>query len=625
MAQFHLLQPLWLLILPLLVGLSYIVCAQSRSAKHWSTVCDPELLPLLVVEQRSRQWGRFVLLSIVSVMLGVALAQPVWQQQPQPAYQQEDALVIALDLSASMAAQDLKPSRLERARFKIRDLLSKQRDGQVALLVYAADAFVVTPLTQDAATIDAQLAAMSPDIMPRQGSRADRALQLAENLLQQAGIQAANILLVTDEIHPAQVAAESVRLKQAGHQVSLLGVGTAQGANIPTASGVLMHNGTAVVAKLAMSDLQEVASLGGGLAVLISPSDADLDYLMNGFLRGGDVVAAPSQIVDEWVAEGPWLVLLALPFLLPLFRRGALSLLLPAIFVGALTSSHSVHANETSWWQTADQRGAAALNEGDSERAAVLFTNSRWKQIAEARNGDLVSALEALPKPESADDWYNRGNLLAQSGALEEALSAYDQTLEIAPEMADAKHNRAQVKQLLDEQTRAENSSQPNQEQGDQAQSDSSENNNAQNSDDQNGETQGSEPQAGESDPAESDASDAAAQSQSNEQQRGREQDSSTPTGTEESQASASDQAQEGKDQQQLQEAFKQALDERQAQGEEAAAVESQTAAAPPSEAEQARQQLLNRIEDDPAGLWRRKFRYQYQRDAAAEQENKPW
>ncbi|WP_169051572.1 VWA domain-containing protein [Neptunomonas sp. XY-337] len=623
MAQFHLLQPLWLLIIPLLVGLSYIVCAQSRSAKHWSMVCDPELLPLLVVEQRSRQWARFVLLSIVSVLLGVALAQPVWQQQPQPAYQQEDALVIALDLSASMAAQDLKPSRLERARFKIRDLLAKQRDGQVALLVYAADAFVVTPLTQDAATIDAQLAAMSPDIMPRQGSRADRALQLAENLLQQAGIQAANILLVTDEIHPAQVAAESVRLKQTGHQVSLLGVGTEQGANIPTASGVLMHNGTAVVAKLAMSNLQEVASLGGGRAVLISPSDADLDYLMSGFLRGGDVVAAPSQVLDEWVAEGPWLVLLALPFLLPLFRRGALNLLLPAIFVGALTSSHSVHANETSWWQTADQRGAAALSEGDAARAAALFTDPRWKQIAEAHNGDLAAALEALPHPESADDWYNRGNLLAQSGALEEALSAYDQTLEIAPEMADAKHNRAQVKQLLEEQTRAENGSQPNQEQGDQAQSDSSENSDAQNSDDQNGETQGNESQAGESNQAESDANNAAEQSQSNEQQGG--QDNSTPAGTEEPQASAGDQAQEGKDQQQLQEAFKQALDERQAQGEDATAVESTAATAPPSEAEQARQQLLNRIEDDPAGLWRRKFRYQYQRDAAAEQESKPW
>ncbi|MGB0468883.1 MAG: VWA domain-containing protein, partial [Pontibacterium sp.] len=166
MADFHFLQPLGGLLLPVLLALSYWCLKGRNTRQHWSEVCDPELLPLLVKDGHSRSRPMVPALAImVSLLLTIAVAQPVWEKQPRPAFKQGGAVVIAWDLSASMNATDLKPSRLARSRFKIEDLLGKLADSQVALLVYAGDAFVVTPLTEDVDTIHAQLPAMLPDIM----------------------------------------------------------------------------------------------------------------------------------------------------------------------------------------------------------------------------------------------------------------------------------------------------------------------------------------------------------------------------------------------------------------------------------------------------------------------------
>lgn len=99
-----------------------------------------------------------------------ALAAPSWKRLPAPVFRNTASLVIALNLSESMNAEDIKPSRLVRARYKIADLLAQYKDGQIALLVYSGAAFMVTPLTNDIETIQSQLEALTTHIMPIAGN-----------------------------------------------------------------------------------------------------------------------------------------------------------------------------------------------------------------------------------------------------------------------------------------------------------------------------------------------------------------------------------------------------------------------------------------------------------------------
>ncbi|MDQ2696524.1 MAG: VWA domain-containing protein, partial [Pseudomonadota bacterium] len=223
-ADFHFLRPLWLLaLLPLPLVLWQL--RRAAGAGAWRKVCDPHLLAQLLSD--SQGGGRKIPLALLGIgwLLAVlALAGPVWSQYPLPVMQSRDALVIVLDLSRSMLAADLKPSRLVQARFKAADALERRREGQTGLVAFAGDAFAVAPLTTDSATLTALLPVLSPDIMPVQGSRADLGLEKAGELLDGIG----DVLLITDSADAAALAAARA-LRERGVTVSVLGVGTPAG------------------------------------------------------------------------------------------------------------------------------------------------------------------------------------------------------------------------------------------------------------------------------------------------------------------------------------------------------------------------------------------------------------
>jgi len=598
LSDLQLQQPLWLLIIP--VALLLIVWLQKRSAdaQDWSEVCDPELLPLLKQQgthKLKRNWLPWSLFAAV-ILLAVAATQPVWQKQPQPVFKQSDALVLALDLSASMNATDLKPSRLQRANFKIKDLLNKLPDTEVALIVYAGDAFAVTPLTEDSDTILAALPAMTPDIMPVQGSRADRALVLADQMLAQAKIQGGNILLVSDEVSPAQIAADASRIRNQGRKISILAVGTADGGPIPTEYGLLRdQQGNEVIASMNIGLMAEAASLGGGQAQLIRVDDLDIDYLIAGLKSGENAAVNVDKDIERWVAEGPWFILLALPFLLPLFRRGLFNLTLPIVVIASAGVSQPAHAD---WWQglwkTQNQQAAEIYQQGDKSAAAELFTDPRWKQLSHYESGNYQQALDSLPEPETVNDFYNNANSLAKLGQLDKALEAYDKALAERPDFEDAMHNRKLVEDLLKQQEQQKEQQQG----GDQDKQDTSD------------QQKKDEKQSGQD--SQNDQSNSSEQS-SDQQQEQQQMD----------QSSSSRQ----KDQQQMAEELKQQLDEKLKDAEQQEQKNGDSEQEQPlDETEQSNQQMLNRIQDDPAGLWRRKFIYQYrQRSQQSAAEDKQW
>ncbi|MDO6594702.1 VWA domain-containing protein [Neptuniibacter sp. 1_MG-2023] len=673
LADFHFLQPYWLLLIPVVLVLAYFTVNKRINQTHWQAVCDPELLPFLEQKGEERSPWLPISLLIAALILIVAAAQPVWKKQPQPVFKQGDALVIALDLSASMNAEDIKPSRLQRARFKIEDLLRRMPDAEVALLVYAADAFSVTPLTDDSDTILAQLPAMTPEIMPAQGSRADKAIALADQLLSQAGISQGNILLISDEVLPVQIAATATRLRSQGRQISILAVGTEQGAPVKTERGVLKdQNGQIVIAKTQADLMQESASLGGGEAQMITADDRDINNLIAQFQRGDQRPTESNEKIDRWVSEGPWFVLLALPLVLMVFRKGILALLMPLLLPsmlfmamghsGQLQADPIVEGVEVSapvnnegslWkdlWQTQDQQALELYRSGDKQSAAAKFKNPHWKQLAHYESQQYEQALDALGEPETAADWYNQGNILTRLGALDTALSAYEKALKMKPDFDDALHNKEVVEQLLQQQEQA-NKNDNDQSKSDQkegaSQEDHAESTDAQgaNSQDSEGQTsknessQGGGPQEGSSQNGNAqnggfdDQSKASKQHAKNNMSG--DQGSSGDGQNNDEQTAANEQLQQAvknkidqqlKNEAQKASALNKAEDQNNDPAENMSAQGSQQDRQPLDEEQQARQQLLNRVEDDPAGLWRRKFIYQYRQQPNGQAvEEKQW
>lgn len=558
-----------------------------RDAGDWRALCDAALLPYILVDEGSGASRRpgLMLWALGGSLAILALAGPVWERLPAPALRSEAALVIALDLSRVMDAADITPSRLARARFKIEDILRRRKDGLTALLVYSGDAYTVTPLTDDVATIQAQLAALTSDLMPTQGSRADLALERAGRLLEQAGLTQGDVLLISNGVNLSRTEPAAGQLKARGYRLSVLGAGSEDGAPVPLPEGGYLQDtqGQIVISKLAVPALRQLAERSGGLYRTLATDDADVAALLAHFesqLRPASGEAAVR--VEQWREQGPWLLLALLPVVALAFRRGLLLVCAVAVLSPFPTPARAWDGEDL--WQTPDQRASRAFAEGNHAQAAQTFADPAWKAAAQYRAGDYEQAARTLESRDTADAHYNRGNALAKQGRYPGALAAYERALALSPGHEDALHNKALVEkaqQQRQEQEKKQDAA------GDQGQKQSPQ----QGGNDNKG-LDGKKPESGQK--SEQQATDMDSHAQDKQ-------------GQESAEARA-------------EEAEKNARRAEQAEAERADKPASREdspipAESPPGQREekQANEQWLRRIPDDPGGLLRRKFYYQYQ------------
>ena len=448
----HFVRPWWFVAFVLLAALLWLLAHGRFSGKRWEAICDRHLLSFMLLGRTIDVSRRsFLYLAGFAGALAItALAGPAWERLPQPVLRDNSALVIVFDLSLSMDAIDIKPNRLSRARFKIRDLIDQRNHGQTGLVVYARDAFTVVPLTDDTAAIELYLGVLNTELMPRQGSRADLGLQEAGVLLQKIDAAVGDVLLVSDYVDTrAQTKARQLNLR--GHTVSVLGIGTESGGPVSLHSGeFLSHKGEVVIPRFSEADLDKVAQAGGGIYVRFNPFGSDdVETFVSWF---GSRLSAierkrESEIsADLWREQGPWLILMMLPVVALGFRRGLLVVSMCAVLV---QSEPAYAADWANLWLRPDQQAVRALEKGDAARAAELFESSEWRAAAQFRNGDFAGATETLEALDSTASWYNKGNALAHSGKLKEAIEAYRHALGITPDMEDAQFNMNLVKQVL--------------------------------------------------------------------------------------------------------------------------------------------------------------------------------
>lgn len=598
LANFQFLRPLWLLAL---VPAALFVAALWRlnsSVTAWDRAIDKDLLPYLLDRSKNAsQRTPLLLLLAVWVLSSLALAGPVWEKLPQPVQKREDALVIVLDLSLSMFAPDHSPSRVDLAKRKLRDILALRGEGQTALVVYAGDAHTVTPLTDDVVTIEALVPSLNPNIMPLFGSDPVSALEIAIDLLKNTDGGSGKILLMTDGIagyDEEQTIADL--LDRSGNELLVMGIGTEEGAPIRTNDGNFLtdERGTIIVPKLNKNLLSSLANRVGGRYHDIQLADSDLAYLLSDLNPLDDeALSDVEEEFDVWYEAGPWLLLLVLPLAAFAFRRGWLLVLPLLVATSVLTPVQPLMAAEFgptvdiqinedgfplpseaeagfSWsetwrnlWQTPDQRGAEAMGESQYGEAARLFESPDWRGAASYRGGNYEAAIASFAANPTADGHYNRGNALALSGNYAEAITAYNIALGLDDTHAEALQNKEIVEQLLQEQEAEEGE----QDEGDNEDSDSQQNSES-----------------------ESDQQEENSEQQDQESQEG-------------------DQEQQEQDQQQQDTPEEQESSESNSEQNTASETENQE-----FEEQQALEQWLRRIDDDPGELLRRKFRYQYRK-----------
>lgn len=450
MEGFQLLRPLWLLALLPLGLLFYLRRRHPAERSPWHRVVDAHLLSQLLVDSpqlADHQPQRLAIL--LWVIVTVALAGPSWQSQP-PYRVLPDVppLVIALDLSRSMTAQDIAPTRLAVARAKIRTLLQGLSQRPVALHVYTLQSHSVMPFTEDRRLITGLLEGLVPEMMPAQGSSATATLRFARRQFEALGRGKGDLLLITDGVDEA-AAAVAEELAKAGVRVSLLAVGTPKGGYIPDElRGYLYGASGPVTTALDAAALQQVASRGGGQFVSVTRDNSDIEMLLKGFsppeLSDGQV--RPSETGERWLDGGPWLLLLALPLALWLFRSGNLLVLVVAL---GLASPPADAFDWSRLWRNDGQRAQRLLDENRLDEAAVLFNDPYRQGLLHYRAGNYAEALQRFSEVDTVEARFGRANTLLRLGRYAEAQAVYREVLAREPGHQDARFNQRLLEQAL--------------------------------------------------------------------------------------------------------------------------------------------------------------------------------
>lgn len=611
-SNFHFIRPLWLLAILGLIFSLYLLKKMRIKKSGWQGILPQHLANALINKKESSKPTSLILPFIIGLLAIIAMAGPSWQKLPQPVYQLARGSVLIMDMSYSMYATDLSPNRLTRSRYKAIDLLDNLNEGEMGLIAYAGDAFVISPLTEDINNIKLLLPSLSPDLMPELGSDPLRALTLAHEMLTNAGHNDGDIYWFTDGIESSEVQDITEWARAHPYKLNILGIGTKTGAPIKLSNGEFMKesNGSIVVPKLIEDRLRGSAARGNGVYVKLQTNSDDINALIQNKNRPTDNQEEKQESMnagDQWEEAGPYLILCLLPFVLGYFRRGQLLAILPLFLL--LTPNNHVYANVWSdLWETKDQQAQKKFNNEEYQAAAEQFSKPEWQGSAHYKSGNFEEALASFQKSNTASALYNQGNTLAKLNKIDEAINAYEKALEKNPDLESAKANKKLLEDLKkqQEQQNSDQNSEENQEgdeeqqeqenqnsqEGDQGQE--SENNSNSENQDQNTEQNQESEQSNES--KESNAeNDEAQESENKSNQSEEEQQSEEP---EQKQSASEAEASESDEN---------LTDEQKTQAMRAAEKLAQ-------ETDQKHQQLLNKVTDDPYQLLRNKMQLEYKK-----------
>jgi Ca-activated chloride channel family protein len=421
----HLLRPWWLIAVLPVAALWWVIRVHRSAATDSQTGIAPHLAAALTVgDSGERRLQAIDGVALGLVLLVLAAAGPTWSRVANPLLAQTAPLVVALEVTQSMEAPDLPPNRMERAKFKIQELVERRAGARTALIAYAGTAHRVAPLTEDPNILRVMLEALSPEVMPQEGDNATAALEMARGELAKSETPGA-ILFVLDELNAADAAAFDAEEEDAAPVIVL--VAAPEGA--PTG---------------ALDGLQGVE------VIRLTADDTDLNQIEQAAASAYRAALLGDERLD-WDDRGWVLGWLAVPLLLVWFRRGWTMRWAVALALSTtLLAPGAARAGVADWFLTPDQQGMLAYRDNDFARAAEHFVAPMWRGLALFRSGQYPDAADLYSRLDTPEAAFAEGMARTRNREYRPAIAAYEKALELQPDFPDAAWNLELTRAILD-------------------------------------------------------------------------------------------------------------------------------------------------------------------------------
>lgn len=422
---FHIIRPWVLTLVPVVIGLWWLARRSLLSPVLPNDGLAPHLRQALLLDADQRhRLTPLDSVALVLILLILAASGPAWSRVPQPFVAQSAPAVIVLKVSDSMTDIDVPPTRLERARQKIRDLTALRAGARTALVAYSGSAHLVVPMTEDAQLMQAYLAGLRPEIMPQSGDDAAAALDIASSLLEQENSPGA-ILFVLDGLNPNDLAV--LQQAQSTHPLVYL---------------VMQPAGQreAVLKQLPSRQVVQTA---------VDDSDLrQLDRMLNVAYRQ----ALLSNSDQPWEDRGWLLAWPALVLILLWFRRGwTMQWVWIAALGLTLLPSRNVHAEGvTDWFFTPDQQAYIDYRNKEFSDAAATFLDPQWQAYTLYRDGQYKNAADAFRRLGTPWGRFGAGMASIRNHEYRRAIDDFEVLVKMDPDYPGAVENLALAKKILD-------------------------------------------------------------------------------------------------------------------------------------------------------------------------------
>ena len=457
---FHFLRPefLWLLIPVLIVFIIGMFLLQENI--KWQKMIAPYLRKYMITKGSGlkRLLMHLVLLVTISSAI-IGLSGPTWKKIELPGKTLETPLVILLDLSQSMMADDIQPNRLERAKFKINDLITEKPGARIALVGFAGTAHTIIPLTSDYKIINAHVKSLSPNIMPFSGSDLDAALAMADTITA-VTTAPGTVLIFSDDFNNNSFELLRKYVNKSTNKLLIVPMNTANGAKIPMPYTKNRYfkdeKGKSVISQLNPIIINKLKSIDGITISQLTLDNSDMELLAKNISKNLQFKEKNKEKEDDWEDYGLWFTL---PFILQVlfwFRKGWV--LFSVLFIVSFSSCNNkdTELKLIDLWLTKDYQAQQFYNNKDYKHAGETYNSNLRSGIAWYKSGDYEKAIEALEKDTSAMATYNLGLAYYNNGDYAAAAMAFGIAAELDNSIAKkASHNKLLVQRILDGQSQA--------------------------------------------------------------------------------------------------------------------------------------------------------------------------
>ena len=447
LSDLHFLRPYWLLLVIFGAALP-LVWRRSRDLQRRlrGNIAEHLLPHLLITPQDDQRLRPVHLLSALLIVGAVAAAGPTWEQDRPDFLENRAPLILAVDLSPSMDASDVAPTRLEAAKHTLHDLIQRRSGARVGLIAYAGSAHLVLPPTDDPSLLDTFIQALGTDLIGKPGKDLVAVIKQAQRLLA-AERSPGTLVLLTDGADTGQLAEVKQALSDSVLQVLILAVGSRDGGIVQDANGQprLDGNGRPTLGSFDEAALKHLASAMDAPLGSLTGTHDDLDWIELHAQQHFQAASAEQQEL-HWKDAGYWL---CWPLLLLGFfsvRKGWSLNWLAALLlaVGLTLPTSPVQANPLAdAFFTADQQGRWAFEHQHYPAAAAKFIDPYWKGIAAYKAADFDLALASFARLDTPQAYFYLGNIYVRRFKFDQAIAAYTQALKLQAQFPEATANLA--------------------------------------------------------------------------------------------------------------------------------------------------------------------------------------